>query len=140
MEPAFSIRLTDRNSASEKEQAQNIIGYFDFCFKRNMINKGEIKIKSGSDTVTGAEIVLDFAAEKEGIFKEGNLLYVRAKDAYNGEELVRKLSFAMDKRFEYFFGIENADGIPGNLPDHLSVRGKYVPVRMKRCFESKGAK
>ena len=37
-------------------------------------------------------------------------------------------------------GIENADGIPGGLPDQLSVRGKYVPVRMKRCFESRGAK
>ena len=84
--------------------------------------------------------MLDFSAEKEGIFREDSVIAVRAKDAYNGEELVRKLSFAMDKRFEFFFGIENADGIPGGLPDQLSVRGKYVPVRMKRCFESRGAK
>lgn len=140
MEPAFSIRLTDKNSAAEKEQAQNIADYFKFCVTRNLVNPAEIKIKSGSDAVTGAEIVLDFSAEKEGIFREDSVIAVRAKDAYNGEELVRKLSFAMDKRFEFFFGIENADGIPGGLPDQLSVRGKYVPVRMKRCFESRGAK
>ena len=140
LEPSFSIRLTDKNSATEKEQAQNIVDYFNFCFKNNLANQGEIKIKSGADAVTGAEIVLDFSAKNNIISVNGNRLIVSASDAYNGEELVRKLSFAMDKRFEYIFGLEPADGIPGDLPDQLAVRGKYVPVRMKRCFESEKVK
>lgn len=138
-EPSFSIRLTE-NSAAEREQAQNIQEYFSFCAKNNLCNPRKITVKNGKDSVSGAEIVLNFSADKNIVAREGNKLIVYASDAYNGEELVRKLSFAMDKRFEHFFGLMPDDGMPGDLLNKLAVRGKYVPVRMKKCFENGGNK
>ena len=108
------------------------IGYFNV--QKTVVHNSVIKDKTANKSSLNEGF--GFSADKNTVAREGNKLIVYASDAYNGEELVRKLSYAMDKRFEHFFGLMPDDGMPGDLLNKLAVRGKYVPVRMKKCFEN----
>ena len=120
--------------------AENFNEYFKYCAEYKLCKAGKVQILRNIPQ-NKPYILLNFNEknpEKCGVFRNGNVITVAAKDSFEGDLIVRALSHVMDKRFEIFNGMGSTDGCPAEILQKFKMNGKYLPV--KRCFEKGGVK
>lgn len=136
--PAFFIRLAP-GSQVEMDEVESLRQYFSFAAQHKLLNKGVIPIVRKD--IGKPYFELDFDEKdpaKHGIYAGKNFIRVVCGSAEDGEEILKKVLYVMDIRFEHYFGISGGiDGFPGNISAHFKIAGMTVPKNMPYFFESR---